>query len=411
MGFNSTAAEPAKVEPRTAHRRPAHLFVVPWNVTDIGGINQVILNLFRHFEAGNAYVPKILVNSWEHARPSTASLHGRPVSRMRLRPPTMSGSPWIALAKWIVFLIPELVRLAQFLRKSDVAIVNVHYPSLAALQFVLVRFLLPRRPKVVLSFHGLDLDHASRTLGLERRLWRVLLRNADAVVSCSEALKESIAVLDPGMRDRITTIHNGVDIGHLMIACNTAARIDARLQGRRFILSVASYEAKKGLDVLLRAFKLVRDDHGVDVMLALIGPDHGMGGDLRSLAAEIGVSDSVVLVGAVPHANLHAYYDAATVFCLASRAEPFGIVVLEAGAFRCPVVATSVGGIPEILEHGVNGCLVPPDDPVALAAQLAKLLCDRNLREGLSGELFEHVRVNFPWTRAHDSYMNLCHGP
>ena len=145
-------------------------------------------------------------------------------------------------------------------------------------------------------------------------------------------------------------------------------------------------------------------------MLALIGPDLGMGGELRSLAAEIGVSDSVVLGGAVPHANLHAYYDAATVFCLASRAEPFGIVVLEAGAFRCPVVATSVGGIPEILEHGVNGCLVPPDDPVALAAQLAKLLCDRNLREGLSGELFEHVRVNFPWTRAHDSHMNLCHG-
>ena len=188
---------------------------------------------------------------------------------------------------------------------------------------------------------------------------------------------------------------------------NDAACIHPRLQNRRFILSVASFEPKKGLDTLLRAFKLVRQGPRKDVMLALIGADRGSGPELVQLAAQLGLSDHVVFCGPVDHSDVHPYYEAASVFCLPSRAEPFGIVLLEAGAFRRPVVATAVGGIPEILTDGVNGSLVPPDDPAALADRLGGVLDDPATGSRFGAALARRVETNFSWQRAYDAYLAL----
>jgi glycosyltransferase involved in cell wall biosynthesis len=393
---------------RPKSKNRTYLFVVPWTLTEVGGVNQVILNLCRQFESGDKYSPKILVSSWDYTRSFTSNEQGRSVSYMRLRGPIESSAAVSSLAKWAVFLLPELIRVARYLRANSVSHVNVHYPALSALHFVFVRALFRRRLRLILSLHGLALAKASHTVGLERWMWRFLLRSADAVVSCSDAHKKSLLAFAPAVGARATTIHNGVDIDHLMSSRNLGAEIDDRLKGRSFILSVATYEAKKGLDTLLCAFKAVRSKHGIDANLALVGPDRGMGSELRRLAHELQVSDYVVFCGEVPHSNLHAYYKAANVFCLPSRAEPFGIVLLEAAAFRCPVVATSVGGIPEILQHGVNARLVPPDDAAALAAQLQRLLRDRNESSRLANALFEHVKIRFPWLRAYKSYVKVC---
>ncbi|HEX6138667.1 MAG TPA: glycosyltransferase family 4 protein [Casimicrobiaceae bacterium] len=389
-----------------------YLFVVPWPVVEEGGLNQVVLNLVRQFRTSGAYTPWIWVTSWEHRRPSTMTREdGTFVTYMRIRSPIVPGvraaRAAARIAKWFAVLVPELLRIAHFLRVNHVAYVNLHYPSLAALQVVLTRSLCARRVKIILSFHGLDLARAGRTRGLERWMWRVLLRQSDAVVTCSNAETELVLRFAPAVRARAATIHNGIDIEEAMRARNRAAQIDPRLRERRFILSVASYEPKKGLDTLLRAFRIVRDEHRIDAKLALVGPDLGIGEQLRELAARLGVSGQVVFCGELPHRDLHAYYASASVFCLCSRAEPFGIVLLEAGAFRCPVVATSVGGIPEILKHDVNACLVPPDDPVALGAELRRLLCDRETSERLSEALYRHIDDNFTWSRAHGGYMSL----
>ena len=105
-----------------------------------------------------------------------------------------------------------------------------------------------------------DLVLASAAAGLERRIWALLLRKADALIGCSTALANSATAFEPAIRRRFTMIHNGLDIDYLMRARNSSARIDPRLAGRTFILSVATYEPKKGLDTLLRAFRTIRDD-------------------------------------------------------------------------------------------------------------------------------------------------------
>jgi glycosyltransferase involved in cell wall biosynthesis len=357
------------------------------------------------------FTPNVLVTSWGHVHPSTVHEEGRSVTYMRVSAPVVSGKPVRSIVTWAIRLLPELVRLDRYLRANDVACVNVHYPSLAALQFVLARRLFARRLKIILSMHGLELANAVRAVGVERWLWKVLFERVDVVVSCSNALTRGVLALEPSIRPRrIATIHNGVDIEQLMKARNPAARVHERLEGRPFILSVASYHPKKGLDTLIRAFRRIRDEDPDDAMLALVGPDLGFGNELRKLASHLGVSDHVVFCGEVPHADLGAYYGAARVFCLPSRTEPFGIVLLEAAVFRCPIVATSVGGIPEILQDGVNACLVPPDDPAALAIQIQRLLRDRMTRDRLADALCEHVKADFPWGKAHRSYMALCLG-
>src|SRR5262249_50044646 len=81
--------------------------------------------------------------------------------------------------------------------------------------------------------------------------------------------------------------------------------------------------------------------------------------------------------------------------------------ILEAGAYRLPVVASRVGGIPEIIDDGETGLLVPPDDPRSLAAALNRVLFDADLARGLGERLHRRVVADFSWTRASEKYRTL----
>jgi glycosyltransferase involved in cell wall biosynthesis len=385
-----------------------HLFVVPWSVVESGGVAQVVTNLYRNFARGERPSPEILVLSWSHPRPVSVVEHGRRVTYMRVRSPAGCRRAGVRWLKWMLMLPFDVLRLAGYLKDHAIGTINLHYPSLAAVEFILARALLTARPRIVLSFHGLDVASARHAAGFERRAWQFVLRRADAFVTCSHALRGALVDWQPGIAERTTAIHNGLDIAHLMASRDKGARVHPRLRGRRFVLSIASLEHKKGGDVLVRALhRLRRDPRHRDVMLALVGPDRGRGAHLRQLAEALGVSDAVVFCGPVDHGHVHAYYEAATVFCLPSRAEPFGIVLLEAGAFRCPVVATSVGGIPEILTDGVDALLVGPDDPGLLADRLSDLLGDADRCRRLGDALHRRVQLAFSWRRAYAAYLQL----
>ena len=395
-----------------ASDRPVHLLVVPWDIDHPGGIEQVATNLYERFDASGQYSPEILVLSWPHRTPVSMVKNGRRVSYLRVRFPIAAECGLRTFAKWLVSLPFELLPLVRYLRDHRISTINIHYPSLASLQFVLASMFVRSRPRIVLSFHGLDLVNASRSRGIVRFAWTLLMRCAHAVTTCSSGLQTHLAAWQPAVGARATTIHNGVDIDDLMRTRNLAARVHPRLAQRRFILCVASLENKKGGDVLLHALRVLRDDPSCsDVMLALVGPERGSGPALVDLASRLGLSDAVVFCGLIAHDDLHAYYEAASVFSLPSRSEPFGIVLLEAGAFRCPVVATAVGGIPEIITDGVNGRLVPAEDADALATRLRDLLIDSAASRRLGQALRERVETHFSWKRAGDAYLALCSSP
>ncbi len=169
--------------------------------------------------------------------------------------------------------------------------------------------------------------------------------------------------------------------------------------GRVRILFVSRLERRKGVDVLLQAAAQILAKRS-DVEFVLVGkdtphtemPESYRQAFARAHGANPAIAERVTFAGEAPEDRLYQYYADADVFCLPSRYESFGLVILEAMMFGNPIVATRIGGIPEVVEDGGNGVLVPIDDATALVTALETLLDDpaRRARFGArSRALFE----------------------
>ncbi len=171
-------------------------------------------------------------------------------------------------------------------------------------------------------------------------------------------------------------------------------------RGRSVILSVGQLQERKGLGYLVEACGILRD-RGIQFECRIIGE-----GPLRPILQEqihqLGLEDSVLLVGALPHEEVIAQYQEATVFALPAilgkDGDRDGIpnVILEALSMGLPVVSTAHSGIPEVIEEGVDGLLVPPEDAQALSSALERLISDPEMRNafGKAGRQIVADRFN-----------------
>jgi glycogen synthase len=146
------------------------------------------------------------------------------------------------------------------------------------------------------------------------------------------------------------------------------------------VLFVGRLAPQKGVGTLVSAAGLLEDPRA-QVLLVGDGPARSK---LKREAKRIGVSDRLHFVGFVAHERLPAVLAHADVLVLPSIYEELGTVLLEAMQAALPIVASRTGGIPDVIEDGVNGMLVPPDEPAALAHAINRLLADRNLARRLS---------------------------
>jgi glycosyltransferase involved in cell wall biosynthesis len=158
-------------------------------------------------------------------------------------------------------------------------------------------------------------------------------------------------------------------------------------EGELRVFSCGRLNPAKGYPFLISAIKLLADQ-GVNVRLIIAGEDDvggtGYRWKLAALTAESGVSERVAFLGAVPEEIVRERLEQAHVFVLASLAEPLGVVLMEAMAMSMPVVATDAGGVPELIENGVDGILVEPGDANALAAAIMRVMEDSLLAVRLS---------------------------
>ncbi len=174
---------------------------------------------------------------------------------------------------------------------------------------------------------------------------------------------------------RVVVIPNAVPA-----AFEAAHDVAAPVASTPYILYVGRLSPEKGVDVLLQAFAYVAGEN-TQVHLHLIG-----GGDLQGLTEKVhalGINDRVTFHGQLPHSVLPGWYRRAMLTVIPSRADAQPVTVLEAMASGCPVVATRVGGIPEMVQDGESGLLVRPDSPLELASAIARVLEDQSLRERL----------------------------
>lgn len=226
------------------------------------------------------------------------------------------------------------------------------------------------RVPLVATVLGSDINELPRRPALGFQIRRALGR-ARRVVAVSEALAGVVATLGVP-RERIVVQHNGVDGAVFAPGDRREARAALGLPvDRRLVGYVGRLSAEKGVDVLVEAMQeLVRRDPGVDLAIVGGGP---LDASLRLRAGALGLGERVRFLGHRGHDELPRWLGAFDVLCLPSRREGCPNVVLEALASGRPVVASGVGGVPELLRKD-NGILVPPDRGGELADALSRAL-------------------------------------
>jgi glycosyltransferase involved in cell wall biosynthesis len=216
---------------------------------------------------------------------------------------------------------------------------------------------------------------------------------AGFVVACTAFCAGRLDAARPGLDGKIRVLRHALPRGY-------GDRSPLRApDGTSRLVYVGRFVPKKGLDVLLRAGRLLLD-RGVPVRCHLYGggPEEAR---LRELVVALGLDDVVRFEGAIANQDLYRAMNADDVFVCASREMPDGerdgipVTLLEAMAAGITVVTTRVSGIPELVEDGVNGYLVAPDDPAALAAMLARVLTDPGARRAVADAARRTVRERF----------------
>jgi glycosyltransferase involved in cell wall biosynthesis len=169
-----------------------------------------------------------------------------------------------------------------------------------------------------------------------------------------------------------------------------------------FVGRIGDRKNQKGLDVLLESMPSILKEK--DVSLRIVGP--GRIESYASTAKKLALSEKIRFLGFMRHEDLFREYSAADMFVFPSRRESFGLVLAEAMALGLPIVSTLSGAIPEVVQDGENGILVPPDNPEELAKAVISLLDSPDKMDEMSRKGRERVELDFTWKKAAERVLN-----
>ena len=380
-----------------------YLFTVPWSLLAIGGVNEVVKNLYRSLAEAGPFTPAVLTSGSQSESAVASTTPGWRTACLGMLSPFETY--WKARLAFALYLPVTLFRLTRLIRRMRVHVVNPHFPGLECIHFSFLRWLGLFRGRIILSFHGSDVLAISRTKGFERLLWRFLIRSADASVCCSHVLAQRLINLVPEAEKNISVIWNGIDGAHFL-ALSTSPPTGLPIPTGPYLLNIGAFDYRKGQDILISAFDILTKRYP-DLKLIIAGRPMDLSLAMHRQIESTGLSDRVTVIEDLPHSAVPDLMRHAQLFVLPSRTEGFPLVLLEAGVLAKPVVATAVGGVPELVTDRVNGRLVPAEDAQALARAIGELLNDDQEALRLGEALRRRVAEQFTLEQARDRYLEL----
>jgi N-acetyl-alpha-D-glucosaminyl L-malate synthase BshA len=286
----------------------------------------------------------------------------------------VSDYPLFKYAPYELVLTSKLVDVVKY---NNLDLLHVHYAIPHASAAYMAREILKQQGvqiPFITTLHGTDITLVGRDKSFEPVI-TFAINNSDAVTAVSHSLKvDTLEYFD--INRPIEVIHNFIDNERYAGLYDQALRDSYANKEEKIITHVSNFRPVKRIDDIVRAFAKVRARIPAKLLLVGDGPDRHK---IQSLCTELNTCDSVIMLGKLKKPEqILAISD---LYLQASEHESFGLSILEAMSCGVPAVATSVGGVPEVVEHGVSGLLSEVKDVDALADNVLKILNDDAVHE------------------------------
>jgi len=283
-------------------------------------------------------------------------------------------------------------KLLNVIKRGNYDIIHVHlFP--ADIFVAISSLLLPRRIKFIFSEHSNY--NRRRSIKFFKVIDGFTYSRYDKIVCISKQVEESLIMWRPETARKTIVIKNAIPISN---------RLNFKVNKYYDIIFVGRLERVKGVDILLKAIQILKEKYYRSLRVAIVG-DGNLMEDLKKLALQYGINEYIDFLGV--RKDVLELMRESSIFVLPSKWEGFGLVLLEAISVGVPVVATKVGGIPEIIEDGKDGILVEPENPEGLANTILRLLDDNGLRSLISLNAYKKVKGEYSIERYTKDLLNL----
>jgi L-malate glycosyltransferase len=311
------------------------------------------------------------------------------VSNLSFLPVDMPAYPVFREPQYLLGSVNALVRLA---RERPLDIIHAHYAVPHATAAYLAREMLAAEsshaPRTVTTLHGTDVTLIASD-DYYRPVVAYSIEQSDAATAVSSSLKADTLRTLSRQRE-IRVIPNFVDCAEWRRRPDAELRASIAPHGGSVVMHASNFRPVKRVGAVLDVFLQLRKHVPATLVLVGDGPDRAA---IERRVAEEGVADAVTFAG--EQQDLVRWLSAADLFLLPSAQESFGLAALEAMACETPVIASSVGGLPELIEDGVTGFLCPPDAIDEMVERAVALLTDVNRRLRMGRSAAERVRTTW----------------
>jgi N-acetyl-alpha-D-glucosaminyl L-malate synthase BshA len=303
-------------------------------------------------------------------------------------------TPHYPLFEYPPYSLALATKMVEVARHQQLDVMHVHYAVPNAVSAVLAREILePQDLKVVTTLHGTDITLVGNDPSyLETTRWGI--QKSDLVTTVSQALKratrEQLDVHTP-----IEVVPNFIDPSRYEQFRDTPGARRWAQPGEKVLVHISNFRPVKRVDDVVKIFSRVHQQVPSRLLLVGDGPERSR---IEQECREHGICHAITFIGNLP--LVEEVLVGADLFLLPSETESFGLAALEALACKVPVIATAVGGLPEVVNHGEDGYLFPLGDVDSMAAAAVELLRDddrhRDFREAArrqAVERFEQDRV------------------
>jgi N-acetyl-alpha-D-glucosaminyl L-malate synthase BshA len=301
------------------------------------------------------------------------------------------------LLKQFPYALALASKMSEVARMQRLQILHVHYAiPFGAAALLAKQITAGLDLKVVTTLHGTDITLVGNNASF-KPVTTLTIERADAVTAVSHFLRKETR-RQFGVRCKIDVVYNFIDpvlrareISPCIPACDSTQQVT--------LMHISNFRPVKRIRDVIMIFAKIAAVMDARLILVGDGPDSPVA---EQTATELGVRNRVTFLGVVD--KVAPILQAADLFLLPSETESFGLAALEAMASGVPVIASDIGGIPEVVEHGVTGYLAPVGDIDRMSAYAIELLSDRSQREGFARSAMERANRVFDYRRIVPQY-------